>query len=289
MQSKKDVCKDKLRALIQEHEANHGIPTNARFLYYELKQRGYEYQITFNPTAKTHRRPDQYISEFLLEMRIAGETPWNWITDETRDLDHGPLTADTIEDWVDVALDQARINPWKGKPWAKTGPVEPKPLILTEDRATSGVIKAVMSNEYCVRCTSSNGQCHGFLRTDVAPYLYPGQPVLYLGDYNRAGNDIEANNRHILEDEIGGALKWERVAITPAQIRRWNPPAKWTVDGRDGVGADSWESESLGQARLITIVRQRLDRLMRPVKLADLREREEQEREAIRQLLRRQR
>ena len=65
---------------------------------------------------------------------------------------------------------------------------------------------------------STNGQVGGFLYTNVAPALCVGQRVLYLGDHDWQGSQIEANSRRVLEREVGGGLLWERLAITEEQV-----------------------------------------------------------------------
>jgi hypothetical protein len=53
--------------------------------------------------------------------------------------------------------------------------------------------------------------CRGFLETDVYDRLATRDyHVLYLGDLDLAGDDIEANARRVLDC----AYDWERLAIT---------------------------------------------------------------------------
>jgi len=69
----------------------------------------------------------------------------------------------------------------------------------------AGVLRNVAS-AYLVQIAPTNGQCGGFLRTDVAPLLSPGQRVGYLGDQDLCGGQIEANTRKVLEELIGDEL-----------------------------------------------------------------------------------
>src|SRR5215468_1000052 len=88
---------------------------------------------------------------------------------------------------------------------------------LTESRSLAGVLRHIIV-EYRARVASTNGQCGGFLRTNIAPVLRPGDRVIYLGDFDLAGNQIEDNSRGVLEREIGGELLWERLALTREQV-----------------------------------------------------------------------
>jgi hypothetical protein len=260
-----------LAVLLAEHDDHDEIPTSARFLYYELEQRDQGYTVHHKPGSTSKRRPDQYVSEVLMELRLAGQIPWEWIADETRVLDSW-ITARTVAQWSIDALDRARIDPWGDKP----------PLIVCESRSLAGVLRPI-AQRYAVPIASTNGQCGGFLRTDLAPNMQTGQQVIYLGDYNRAGADIEANTANVLEAAVGG-LTWERLALTAAQIEEYNPPAKWKVDGRDGRTGDTYEAEALGQTELVAILRRHLDRLL-PEPLAAVQVRERAERDAVRRRL----
>ena len=80
--SKIGALRDLLFALLQEHERDGTIPTNARFLYYELVQRG---QISKERTGA--RRSDQDLHDALTDIREDGRIPWNWIVDETRSVE----------------------------------------------------------------------------------------------------------------------------------------------------------------------------------------------------------
>jgi hypothetical protein len=110
-----------------------------------------------------------------------------------------------------------------------------------------------------------------------------GQDVIYIGDYNRAGADIEANTRRALEVEVG-PLAWERLLLTAAQIAEHDPPPKWKTDNRDGRTAQTWEAESIGQAELVAILRRHLDGLI-PEQLERVHVRERREREQVRRRL----
>ena len=123
-------------------------------------------------------------------------------------------------------------------------------------------------SEYCNRIAPTNGQCGGFLRTDVAPLLQPGDTVGYLGDYDLAGGQIEANTQRVLEREIGGELRWERHcadrragrAIRPAEIIKRDRRYK------DGQPHEAVETEAISQTVLIGILRAWLElRLPEPL------------------------
>jgi hypothetical protein len=73
-----------------------------------------------------------------------------------------------------------------------------------------------------VRTPGSRG-LGGFLHTDVAPLLASNdRAVFYVGYYDHAGAQIEANTARVLEAATG-PRPWARVALTAARRRacRW--------------------------------------------------------------------
>jgi hypothetical protein len=137
--------------------------------------------------------------------------------------------------------------------------------------------------EHCVQIAPTNGQCAGFLHTTIAPNLRPLHQILYLGDYDLAGNDIEVNTRSVLEQEAG-ELRWERLALVEEQVQTYNLPRIVKHDRRfkDGGGThEAVETEALSQRIIIDILRSRLEELL-PEPLESVQEREARERTLIR-------
>ena len=177
-ESKIGALRDLLLALLQEHERDGAIPTSARFLYYELVQRG-----DLSKERTGARRPDQNLHDALTDIREDGRVPWGWIVDETRSLDDY-TGYPSIKQGVHAQLPYIALDPWRGC----------APMVLTESRSLAGVLRDLVS-DYRARIVATNGQCGGFLRTNIAPRLEPGDRVIYLGDLDLAGNQIESNTR----------------------------------------------------------------------------------------------
>jgi hypothetical protein len=66
-ESKIAVLRQVLRDLLAEHERDGAIPTSARFLYYELVQRG-----ILSKERTGARRPDQDLHDALTDIREDG-------------------------------------------------------------------------------------------------------------------------------------------------------------------------------------------------------------------------
>jgi hypothetical protein len=279
LMSSPDCARGKLQRiclnLLREHrkQGDDGIPTNNRFLAYELIQRG----IIVKRNEKGKRRGDQNLHEALTHLRETGIVPWQWLDDESRT----PIfnqSWNSLAEWGTTAVEWVRLNPWKGRP----------PNILTESRASAGVLRN-LADQFCVHVFPTGGQCGGWLRTVVAPELEPGDRVFYIGDLDLSGGQIEANTRAVLEREIGGELDWTRIALTEAQVgryklrklamtkfdRRYKPPRQH----------QAIECEALKQHVLINIVRNELNALL-PEPLEDVLEREARQRRRIAAMLR---
>jgi hypothetical protein len=256
----------------REHQPD-GLPTNTRFIYYELVQSG----IVPKPRKEgaSGRRSDQNTCEAVFWLRDKGLIPWDWIVDETRRV-ITYRSAATVLDYLKDTIALARISPWGD---------ELPPAILCESRSLAGVLRNV-AYEYLVQIAPTNGQCGGFLRTDVAPLLSPGQRVGYLGDQDLCGGQIEANTRKVLEELIGGELDWHRIAITEQQVELHGLPVISKPDRRYKPARwhDAVETEALGQAFIVNLVREWLDSLL-PEPIKDVREREKGQRARMRAAL----
>jgi hypothetical protein len=136
------------------------------------------------------------------------------------------------------------------------------------------------------------GQTNGFLRTKAAPYLTGDVVPLYVGDFDLAGGDIEANAKNVLEDAIGHKLKeWERLMITKKQcnqLRKDGMEPIGKVDKRFKPARQYWayEAEALGQNMVMQIIRERLEAMaLEP--LSAVLEREREQKAELRELLQR--
>jgi hypothetical protein len=114
----------------------------------------------------------------------------------------------------------------------------------------------------------------------VAPILQRNdRVVLYLGDFDLQGHQIEANTRRVLEHKARRRIDWNRIAITEEQIaqRGLTPIVKkdhrFTTEAWGAREFEAWECEALGQGTIQRPVRAALDGLV-PEPLSDVLERE---------------
>jgi hypothetical protein len=263
--------------LLLDHEAAGEIPTSGRFVFYELEGRGLVRKSKRGESrrGKVDDPREQEVIDALMWLRDKGVIPWGWVVDETRILYEWQY-APTVAEYVREAADHARINPWTGEP----------PLLLVESRSLGGVLRT-MTSQYLVSIAATNGQVGGFLHTEIVPLLRGNdRVVLYLGDWDHQGHQIEANTRRVLEQETGRGIGWTRAAITQEQIAERELAPTWKIDNRYDPPLDheAWEAEALGQGTIQQLVRDALDRLL-PEPLEDVLEREEAQRERVAALL----
>jgi hypothetical protein len=261
--------------LVQEHAQKDLLPTSIRFVMYELEQLGLlsKEARAIQPGKKMARRPDQDLQEAITWLRDADIIPWDWIEDESRSIDEWN-TAPTVLDYLRDRLKGASLDPWVGVP---------RPVIICESKAVGGILSRSIGGQYLCPIAPTGGMVRGFLINKVAPVLAErDSKVLYLGDKDDAGGDIEDHTRRVLERKIGETLKWRRIAITEEQAddlrrRGVRPIEKRDNRYRDGNPHQAFECEALGQGYLTDLVRVTLDAML-PKPLDAVLERERRER-----------
>lgn len=264
------------------HERDGTLPTTGRFLFYELEQRGEATKPDPNDRRPNKRRSlgwppgSQDITDALTALRDEDVIPWDWLVDTERSaavFSHAPTVAEYMLD----RLDEATINPWPGPP----------PLILCEDRGTAEVLERVAA-AYACPIAGTKGNANGFLRA-LAGDLLDGEDrrrdVIYLGDLDRCGEDIERNSRRVIScSGIPWMGEWRRLALTEQQVSDYGITPMERTDGRDGEVRGACELQALGQAELARLLRAELDGLL-PEPLASVHEREREQRDTVRRLL----
>jgi hypothetical protein len=261
------ACLEKL----QEHQRDGAIPTNGRFIFYELEQDGVVEKAYRNADgSKRARTPAQDISDALLHLRRFEWIPWDWILDETRELVSW-RSAPTVQQYLIDSVATARIDCWGGRP---------APLIICEARSTKGVLERIAA-EYLAPITATNGQCGGFLVTDVVPLLRGNDRlVLYIGDHEIGGpaDQIEDNTRRYIEEHAERSLDWIRIALTQAQVDADPRLLRLTIPKTDNRCRpariyEAVECEAVGQVTLERMLRDALDQLLpEPLEAVQVRE-----------------
>lgn len=272
--SKAAALRQHVHELLLEHERTGELPTSNRTLFYELVMReALSKERTPRTDGRVGRRPDQDLSDACKWLRDEGLVPWDWIVDETRSLAAWEY-AETVAEYVTQSVGRARIDCWGG--------ADP-PLLICEGRGFAGVLRRTLAAEYLCPVTATGGQVGGFLRTNIAPILRGSdRRVLYVGDLDLSGRQIEENTHGVLV-QATGERDWRRIALTQEQADEHGLTAIEKVDRRYRPPRvhKAIEVEELPQGVRMALVREALDALLpEPLDLVLVRERAQRERVA---------
>jgi hypothetical protein len=253
---------------VGRHTRDGTLPTSIRHLFYEAVMQG-----AVPKHAGGARRSDQNLADAVLWLRENGLVPWDAVEDRTRHLTDRRGHGATVADGVDAVLAGIRIDPWD----------DVIPILVAESESVAGVLDTI-TYEYRTVVVPTRGQANGWLRTVVAHRLRGRSVVIgYLGDADKAGDDIEANSRRVL-DEVLAIKHWERLALTWEQVEDLGLPTVARTDRRDGRTRLACEVEAYPQRRLVDDVALWLLGWL-PVDLDYVRVREEAEQDEVRRLL----
>ena len=215
----------------------------------------------------------------LVLMRKVGRMPYGWLADNTRWM-RKPRTFDSVQEALE---DTARF--YRKDLWADADAyVE----IWLEKDALAGVIVPV-TELYDVPLMVARGYASlSFLHSaaeyindlDVPAFIY------HLGDFDpsgvNAGEKIEETLRELAPD---ADITFERIAVTPEQIRDWRLPTRPTkkTDSRAGkFGEISVELDAIEPHRLRLLVERTINVHLPQDQLRVLQVAEESERELLR-------
>jgi len=200
------------QALYATLEDDH--PATVRQVFYRL--------VTQGVIAKTEAEYKRTICRLLREMRLAGELPFGWITDNTRWM-RKPTTYSSLEHALRRTAEAYRRSLWDTQ--------EVYVEVWLEKDALAGVLM-----EETVKWDVPLMVTRGY---PSLSYLYEaaeqirgcGKPahLYYFGDYDPSGLDITRNvERRLREFAPRADIRFERVAVTPEQIARWHLPTRPT-------------------------------------------------------------
>ena len=252
------------QALYATLEDDH--PATVRQVFYRL--------VTQGVIAKTEAEYKRTICRLLREMRLAGELPFGWITDNTRWM-RKPTTYSSLEHALRRTAEAYRRSLWDTQ--------EVYVEVWLEKDALAGVLM-----EETVKWDVPLMVTRGY---PSLSYLYEaaeqirgcGKPahLYYFGDYDPSGLDITRNvERRLREFAPLADIRFERVAVTPEQITRWQLPTRPTKqsDSRSkGFEGGSIEVDAIPPRDLRALTRDRIEQHVnrRSLEVLQLAEREE--------------
>ena len=267
---------DRANEIIAEYTAQ-GYELTLRQLYYQFVARGW--------LANTQRNYKN-LGQWLNDGRLAGVVDWLGIVDRTRNLqanNHWDDPADLLQ-W---AADGYGFDLWNDQP--------ERVEVWVEKEALAGVVERP-ANEYDVAWFA----CRGYVSQSelwraarrLKRYEIAGATptIIHLGDHDPSGIDMTRDIFDRLE-LFGAPFKVERIALNRDQVDEYNPPpnpAKVTDSRYEGYarehGVESWELDALEPSVLERLIVDAIEGHCDLNLLDAARERQDDEREQIREL-----
>lgn len=174
----------------------------------------------------------QYLSKAMKEARIDGRIPWSWIEDRTRSTDAGDhnngKVVDPIDrfegnyDWFKETPERYHRPRWEGQ--------DKYVEVWVEKEALAGVFADVCEDLGVISFPNRGYTSITLLKQAAGRFAERGigkgkEPyILYFGDFDPSGQDIERNIRDKLKDTFDTPVEVERKALTKDQINKFQLP-----------------------------------------------------------------
>jgi hypothetical protein len=240
------------------------------------------YQATVRNVVEKSEAGYNKVQTDLTQMRRAGALPYNWLADNTR-WQRRPRTFNSVQDALD---DTARF--YRKSLWADASAyVE----IWLEKDALAGVIMPVTSM-YDVPLMVARGYASlSFLHEaaeQIADLKVPAY-IYHFGDFDPSGvNAGEKIEQTLKEMAPKAQIHFQRIAVTPEQINKWNLPTRPTKasDSRsNGFGDISVELDAISPEDLRDLVQIVIEQHLPKRQFDILKVAEASEREIIKRLV----
>lgn len=156
------------------------------------------------------------VQRMLVDMRMSGEIPFDWIVDNTR-WQRRPRSFDDVDDCLNETARFYRRNLW-----ARTGETVE---VWAESDSIAGVLTDVTYRWNVPLMVTKGYSSITFANNAVEAWRADGRPVTvyYIGDHDPAGLAIETK----LLDYFNGwgiDVTWERIGVTWDQVEMYDLP-----------------------------------------------------------------
>ena len=248
-----------------------GFPMTLRQLFYKL--------VSTRVIPKTEAEYDNTVGRLVKEMRLSGQLPWRWITDNTRG-QRKVRTSSSLEGALEDTARFYRRDIWDDQPEY----VE----IWCEKDAISGVLWPVVAEWHVPLMITRGYPSLSFMYETAATISAVNRRVhiAYLGDWDPSGLDIQRNVEERLREfapEVD--LDFRRLAVTPAQVREFGlltRPTKTTDSRAKGFRGESVDVDAIDSNQLRGMVEEFIVGFVDQRRLAQLRIAETSERDILR-------
>ena len=218
------------------------------------------------------------VQRALVEMRHSGEIKWEWIADNTR----WQRRLTTFSSPEEALRETARF--YRKALWVDANDyVE----VWLEKDALSGVLTPI-TYEFDVPLMVTRGYSSvTFLWNAGSAIQAIGKPayIYQIGDHDPSGVDAARKIEEGLREFAHGVpIHFERIAVTPSQIKDWRLPSRptKTTDTRSkGFDGESVEVDAIEPGKLRDLVQTAIERHMPTHQYQLLKAAEESEREGL--------
>jgi hypothetical protein len=236
-------------------EAEKAEPITGRGIGYKLFVRGLIPSMARNEMRKVYR--------LLKEAREDGTIPWDWIVDETREVEGDP----TWEDPADYA--ESVIRWYRKDFWSQ----QPERLLICSEKGTIRGVVAPVLDKYAVPFRVLHGYSSATAAYDIAQDD-DGRTlnILYLGDWDPSGMNMSEHDLPARFEKYGGHhVELKRIALKkehlrglpsfPATDKKDDPRYGWFVKR---YGKKCWELDALDPNDLRDMVREAIKEHIEP-------------------------
>ncbi len=260
-----ETCSKKGRGMAQRSldliEAMRAIAEVAQ----PITGRGVGYKLFTRGLIPSMSRSDmQRVYRLLKEARERGIIPWEWIVDETREIERVSTWADP-EAYARTVARSYRRDFWDQQ--------SHRILVMSEKGTVRGVLRPVLDHLavgfFPVHGFASATAAHDLAEDDDGRDLI----ILYVGDFDPSGlymSEEDLPKRFAKYD--GGHIKLRRIALTPDQTTGLPSfPASDKADDRrykwfvSNHGRHCWELDAMDPNDLRDCVEQEIRRLIEPI------------------------
>ncbi len=243
--------------------------------------RGVFYRVVSTGAADKTEKGYGAVQRRVLELRRAGVVPYASITDGNR-LRHKPNTWSSVDQMLDQAASSYRRALWNDQ--------GAEVILISEKDAISGVVLPVtfeLDVELCItRGYSSETFTHSIAQTVSYNHRRGKTTFVYqLGDHDPSGVDAwRSFGERVRAFATGAAVQFERIAVTPEQIVRWDlltRPTKASDSRAAKFAGESVEVDAIPASTLRATVRAAVEQHIDPRALALTRAVEAEERDGL--------
>jgi hypothetical protein len=198
-----------------------------------ISVRGMAYQL-FNRKLITNMgdtRQTKRVSEKLTLARERGDIPWEWIVDETRDIEVASSWTSPSE-YAETVADAFVKDLWAD---------QPERLMVISEKGTVGGLVRPVTDELRVPFFVAHGwNSATFMHALARASVVDDRPLtfLYIGDHDPSGRRMSDEDLPTRLARYGGRAEFARLTIQPEDITAYNLPAFRAIKRKPGKKRD---------------------------------------------------